>query len=569
MTTSPVLQESLTEQLQEVFGITELRPGQREVIDSVLQGHDTLAIMPTGSGKSLCYQLPALNLPGTTVVVSPLISLMKDQTEKLEESGVDAAQINSTLSEDEEQSALRNIARKRMAIVFATPERMTDPEFLASLKRAQVSLFVVDEAHCISQWGHDFRPAYLQLGHAIETLGRPPVLALTATATPEVIEDITHQLKCRSPRIVNTGIYRPNLHYEVVRAASEAEKLEALHALLGKLQGSGIIYTATVRAAEELHEALKERDIDVALYHGRMPVRARSDSQERFMQGETRIMIATNAFGMGIDKADIRFVIHFQVPGSLGAYYQEAGRAGRDGEPAKCILIFHDQDKRIQQFFLAHHYPDEQDLRAVLKAMEESSHDHAPVKFEQLRECLTKSSKTKLQIMLKLLQDGGLVESTGRDAFRRTESRADALLLEQLVKEYRRKGEHDRYALERMVFYAQTGFCRWKVLLEYFDDEVQWQRCGSCDNCLHPPEKELTPLARSSSSRPNLRSPVRKRNAPAFVPGSRVTVPKFGEGKVQAVAGDQITILFPDSRSKTFLQQYVRPLPKVLAASMY
>jgi ATP-dependent DNA helicase RecQ len=479
--------------LHGTFGIAQLRPGQQQVIDAVCAARDTIAIMPTGAGKSLCYQLPALHLPGTTIVVSPLIALMKDQCDKLNELGVAARTINSAVPAAEVAVAIEEIIAGRIDFVFATPERLEDAAFLDVLRRLDVDLFVVDEAHCVSEWGHDFRPAFLALGSAAKALGSPPVLALTATATERVLEDVVRILGMRTPAVVNLGVYRDNLRYGVHHTASDTAKQQRLIQLLHEVEGTGLVYTATVKQCESVSRLLEAEGFDAAMYHGRLGARARHEAQDRFMAGDLKAIVATNAFGMGIDKPDIRFVAHYDMPGSLEAYYQESGRAGRDGRDAACVLLYRLEDRRTHQYFMGGKYPDGAAILGVRDALAGLGASDTPVSLADVQAHASTVAKAKVRSVLAMMKTLGLVRELRGSRFRLLQAEVTADRIEQVAQEYAARQEGDREKLERMAGYAQSARCRWTILLDYFDEAEGFDRCGTCDNCLDPPEERLAP----------------------------------------------------------------------------
>ena len=358
--------------LRQVFGYGAFRPGQEQIIDQLLAGGDVLAVMPTGAGKSLCYQLPALLLPGVTIVVSPLISLMKDQVQSLLQMGVRAAYINSSLTEAQCRKALQNAAAGLYKVVYVAPERLLTPSFLYFAQAAPISLLCVDEAHCVSQWGQDFRPSYQHIRQFADLLPAPvPVGAFTATATARVKEDIRAMLALRDPLEVATGFDRPNLWFEVQRLRPK-EKYTALTMYLAEHpDASGIVYCATRKAVDEVYGKLAADGYAAARYHAGLDAGERRKSQDAFVYDQVRVMVATNAFGMGIDKSNVGFVIHYNMPLDIESYYQEAGRAGRDGQPADCILLYAASDVKLCQFLIDNGEPQpgaDADLQQQLKA---------------------------------------------------------------------------------------------------------------------------------------------------------------------------------------------------------
>jgi ATP-dependent DNA helicase RecQ len=545
--------------LKDKFGFERFYPGQEEVISRILGGQDTLAILATGAGKSLTYQLPALLLEGTTVVVSPLIALMKDQLDMLRERGItDVVALNSTLSEEQEIVARARIGQGTIRIAYTTPEKLEDQSFLTLLQSIKVPLFVVDEAHCISQWGHDFRPAYLALGAVIKRLNHPTVLALTATATPAVREDILHQLGIEDVKPIVKGFDRPNLQYEARKADKEADKFKILQQLFtgrDALEGTGIIYTATIKNALEVQKYLTDTmNIPAAVYHSKLHKEDRTLVHECFMNETIRAVVATNAFGLGIDKPNIRFVVHYDLPGSLEAYTQEAGRAGRDAEKSRCILIYRMSDTRVQNYFLTGKYPDIEEVQRVFGTIEVFGDQEDGVSMTDLRKIL-QLPLTKLKVILALLKKSGYIETAGKSAYKLTEAVRKNRELVLSLANYETKKSYDQSKLAMMLQYAENGSCRRRFILNYFGEDYETANCGTCDNCLRSALR--TSASTTTSTTQAVPVTAGASSASAFRISDIVNHPKFGTGTIERTEKDLVTVLFPNVGYKTLLASAV------------
>ncbi len=539
----PVPPVKLRRALKRVFGLNALRPGQAEVIERVLQGRSTLAVMPTGAGKSLCYQLPAVLSEALTVVISPLIALMKDQCDSLAAKGVAAVQLHSALDANTRLQAEALLARGAVRVLFTTPERLADPRTLGLLQEQRVGLLVVDEAHCISQWGHDFRPAFSALRDARRALGRPPVLALTATASAPVQREIAEALDIPRDGILCHGVYRPNLWLAVELPQTEKERRDFIRQRLQALDeraGSAIVYCATVREATGLHRLLREAEMPVGLYHGKLPAAERSTAQEAFMRGECRLMVATNAFGMGIDKPDIRLVLHAQMPASIEAYVQECGRAGRDGERADCVLLFREGDRALQQFFTGGHAPSREELAAVWQAL--ASHTPQGGWLPATLAEMARLPQRRLGQVLAALRSVRALRGNEAAGLRPATRREAGAVIAAAEAAAQQRQQSDRDGLDAMVLYAKAGNCRWAGVLAHFGEALEGgqSRCGHCDCCgrferLLAAEREA-PIPPTEAPHPVM---------PSFEPGQRVRVRRFGWGEVQACSADAVRIAFP------------------------
>ena len=517
------------------FGWETLRAGQLEAVQAALQGRDVLAVMPTGHGKSAIYQLAALQLDGPAVVVSPLIALQADQLEDL--NGIlgegQAVAVNSAESDGDQEDAWDALAAGEAKFLFLAPEQLSKDDVVDRVRSLEPALFVVDEAHCVSSWGHDFRPDYLRLGSVRERLGSPVAIALTATASKPVRDEIVEQLRLRDPLVIAQGFDRPNLSLAVQRHHEDAAKRAAVVEQVRSLPQPGLLYVATRRDTEDYAAELLAAGLRAESYHAGRKASDREEVHRQFLDGGLDVVVATTAFGMGIDKPDVRYVVHSDVPGSLDSYYQEIGRAGRDGEPAEATLHYRSEDLGLRRFFGTHKAHPEA-LSAVLEALAQADGD---IKLSDLKKLVDMPAR-KVTNTVNLLETAGVLASRKNRLHldRQTEPEEG---VRQAVESAQSRARIDRSRLEMMRGFAETQGCRRQYLLGYFGEELE-EVCGNCDNCAAGTAVDLT-----------------DDDDGGFPLQSAVVHQDWGPGVVMSTEEDRITVLFEQEGYKTLSRQAV------------
>ena len=525
--------ELITTTAREVFGWHQLRPGQQEAITALTDGRDVLVVMPTGAGKSAIYQVAGAVLGGPVIVISPLIALQRDQRESLlqldsaEFSGSGVVALNSSLTAAERESALRRLDIGRIDFLFLAPEQLSNRDLLERLARARPRLVVVDEAHCVVSWGHDFRPDYLLLGDAIDRIGAPPVAALTATAAPPVRAEIAERLRLREPAVCVSGFDRPNLGLAVKTFVDRQAQVQSVVDTAASLSGSGIVYTAKRKDTHELVEALTTAGRSATAYHAGLPGPERSRAQDAFLAGEVDIVVATSAFGMGIDKPDVRFVLHAAIPESIDAYYQEIGRAGRDGDAAEVVLFYRQADLGLKRFFTSGG-PGRGTLELVYAT---AAAAQQPISVAEIAE-RSGLNRRRVQRAVALLAEVQAVDTVTDGTVRASGERV-ASAVDRAVRIVEQRKAFESSRLEMMRNYAETTDCRRTVLLSYFGEAVAGL-CGHCDNCADGTAADVPA---------DLETP--------FAVGDQVTHPEFGSGTVMRLEQDRLVVLFQDVGYRT------------------